>query len=116
MKKLFIFIACCYFFTSNIVAQNTDKKEVYKQVEKELNSLQKQIDQGLYYSAYETIENIIKVVEDEKQTKELFYKIQKLKQLSPQQPISECANLKEQQQKGKKIPVETLYFYDCIKE
>lgn len=116
MKRVMFFIACCYFFTSNIVAQNTDKKDIYKQVEKELNALQKQIDQGLYYSAYETIERITKVVEDEKQTKELFSNIQKLKQLSPQKPESECANLKEQQKKGKKIPAETLYFYDCIKE
>lgn len=116
MKRVMFFIACCYLFTGNVFAQNTDKKDIYKQVEKELNALQKQIEQGLYYSAYETIESITKVVEDEKQTTELFSKIQKLKKLSPQKPESECANLKEQQQKGKKIPAETLYFYDCIKE
>lgn len=116
MKRILFLIACCYLFAGNIFADNTDKKDVYKQVEKELNSLQKQIDQGLYYSAYETIERITKVVEDEKQTKELFSNIQKLKKLSPQKPESECANLKEQQKKGKKIPAETLYFYDCTDE
>lgn len=115
MKRVFILSVYCLFAIS-LFAQNTDKKDIYKQIEKELNALQKQIDQGLYYSAYETIERITKVVEDEKQTKELFSNIQKLKQLSPQKPESECANLKEQQKKGKKIPAETLYFYDCIKE
>ncbi len=113
MKRALFFIVYCLFAVS-LFAQNTYKKDVYKQVEKELNALQKQIDQGLYYSAYETIERITKVVEDKKQTKELFSNIQKLKQLSPQKPESECANLKEQQQKGKKIPDETLFFYDCL--
>ncbi|MDO5760333.1 MAG: hypothetical protein Q4Q06_04850 [Bacteroidota bacterium] len=116
MKRLVILLACMFIFIGISTAQKEKNEGSYKQVEKELNTLQKLIDSKLYYSAYEKVESTMAVVKEEKQLKELFSKIQELKQLSPQKPESECSNLKEQMKKGINIPKETLFFYDCIKD
>ncbi len=113
MKK-YLIIICGLLFACNIFAQETNRQDLQKQVEKDLMSLQKLIDGGFYYNAYEEIYQIMENVSDKSQLEQLFSEIKELKNLSPQKPISECENLKEQMKTGKNIPKETLFFFTIV--
>lgn len=113
MKKLFAGALIFFLFFSHLNAQETKDEKHIRQIEIELNNLQKLIDSKLYFSAYEKAEKLFETVDTKKQTKRLLSQMRELKDLSPKKPVSECENLRQRIKNGETVPQETLFFYDC---
>ncbi len=75
--------------------------------------MNKTLDEELYFSTYQIIENTLPIVEDTKQVNEIVKVLKKLKKKCPQKPKSICECYEAKIKKGEKVNDEILFWSGC---
>jgi len=115
MKKIAtIFLLALAILCSSLTCYcQNEKQSNYELVKARIAEMNKTLDEELYFSTYQIIENTLPIVEDTKQVNEIVKVLKKLKKKCPQMPKSICECYEAKIKKGEKFDDEILFWNGC---